>query len=92
MSYFIFAKSHMKIGQIYGKTIHPIARFLFRPRIKTDITYQETLLKKFIKQNKKTARGEKYNFKNIHSISDFQKNVPLVTYDMIQGYVEQMLQ
>lgn len=48
------------------------------------------LLFKILDDNKDTEYGQKYNFKDIHSIEDYQKMVPVITYDDIACYIEKM--
>lgn len=52
---------------------------------------QESTLKKILRRNKNCELGKKYNFKDIKSISDYQKMVPLSTYDDYEPYVERMI-
>ena len=52
---------------------------------------QKSTLKKIIGRNKKCEIGKKYNFKDIHSIEDFQRMVPLSTYEDYVPYVERMI-
>ena len=51
---------------------------------------QWKILKKYLKNNKNTIYGRKYNFKNIASIEEFQKNVPIVKYSDIKNYVDNL--
>jgi GH3 auxin-responsive promoter len=81
----------MKIN-LRGKILRPFAKRFFSPKGKNDITYQERLLRYFIVQNTRTIRGKKYWFSAIKTMSDFQKQVPLSTYDDLQPYIESMLQ
>lgn len=53
---------------------------------------QEKTLKKIIGRNKNCELGKKYNFKDIKSIEDYQKMVPLSTYDDYAPYVDRMVQ
>ena len=48
------------------------------------------LLFNILKDNKDTEYGKKYNFENICSIEDYQKLVPVITYDDISHYIERM--
>ena len=41
----------------------------------------EELLMKILNDNKDTAYGIKYDFKNIKSIKEYQENVPISEYD-----------
>jgi len=43
-----------------------------------------------IERNKNTEYGKIYNFKNIQTISDFQKEVPLTTYEDISTYIKKI--
>lgn len=48
------------------------------------------LLLKILADNKDTAYGRKYGFGEITSIAEYQKRVPLITYDDIKDYTERM--
>lgn len=52
---------------------------------------QQNTLKKIISRNKNCELGKKYNFKDIKSIEDYQKSVPLSSYDDYVPYVERMI-
>ena len=52
---------------------------------------QEKTLKKILKKNKNCELGKKYNFDNIKTIADYQKMVPLSTYDDYAPYVDRMI-
>ena len=49
------------------------------------------LLMKLLHDNKDTEYGKKYNFANIHTIEDYQKEVPVVVYDDLAPYLERMM-
>lgn len=55
------------------------------------IKKSEELLLKLIDDNKDTEYGRKYNFKDIHSIEDYKKNVPFSVYDDYAPYIERMI-
>jgi len=57
---------------------------------KNPVRAQNKVLGKIIRKNKNTIYGKKYNFKNIKSISDFQKKVPIITYPDIKKYIDLM--
>lgn len=61
----------------------------FKDADKVDIV-QEKLLFKYIKENKDTIFGIKYNFKDIKTLKDFQKNVPITTYEDYEEYIEKI--
>ncbi len=59
---------------------------------KNPMKAQNSTLKKIIKRNKNCELGKKFNFKDIHSIEDFQNKVPITTYADYEPYVDRMLQ
>lgn len=48
----------------------------------------EKRLMKIIRSSRNTEYGKKYDFKHIKTISDYQKMVPLSTYDDYKNYIE----
>lgn len=58
---------------------------------KSPMKAQEKTLRKIIARNKNCEIGKKYNFKDIKSIEDYQKAVPLSTYADYEPYVERMI-
>ena len=52
---------------------------------------QEKLLMSIIEKNKNTEYGKKIGFDKIHSIEDFQRIVPLTTYDDSADDVDRMI-
>ena len=58
---------------------------------KNPMKAQEKTLKKILKKNKNCELGKKFNFANINSIADYQKMVPLSTYDDYAPYVDRMI-
>ena len=51
---------------------------------------QETCVKRLIRKNKTTVYGKLHNFKDVKSIEDYQKIVPLSVYDDYDDYVWRM--
>lgn len=51
---------------------------------------QKKVLKDLMRVNKNTVYGKKNNFKDVHSIEDYQNIVPLSTYDDYAGYIDRM--
>lgn len=45
---------------------------------------------KILEDNKNTEYGKKYHFEDIHSVEDFQKTVPIITFDDIIDDIERM--
>ncbi len=52
---------------------------------------QEKILMQIMDENKDTEYGKKIGFKDVHSVEDFQRIVPLSTYDTYSDYVDRML-
>ena len=52
---------------------------------------QEKMLLKYIKENKNTEFGKKHNFNDIKNIKDYQKNVPISTYNYYEEYINKIL-
>ncbi len=50
----------------------------------------EQLLLKIIRDNEDTEYGKKYDFKNIHSIEEYQKKVPVTKYGEYSDYIKRM--
>ena len=51
---------------------------------------QETCVKRLMRKNKTTVYGKLHNFKDVKSIEDYQKIVPLSVYDDYDDYVWRM--
>ncbi len=51
----------------------------------------EKLLFKILKTNQNSEYGRKYDFRNIKTIEDYRKNVPLSTFDDYEGYIKRMI-
>lgn len=52
---------------------------------------QEKILLQIMEENKDTEYGKKIGFKDVHSVEDYQRIVPLSTYDDYSDYVDRML-
>ena len=57
---------------------------------KDPMKYNTELLMKILQDNKDTEYGKKYDFENIKSIEDYQKKVPITTYDNYADYIFRM--
>ncbi|MDD5952956.1 MAG: GH3 auxin-responsive promoter family protein [Oscillospiraceae bacterium] len=55
------------------------------------MTINEQLLMTLLRDNADTEIGRKYDFASIHSIAEYQKRVPVSTYDDYADYVYRML-
>jgi hypothetical protein len=58
---------------------------------KDPLRYQEELLMSVLQDNKDTEYGKKHGFSDIHSIEEYQKQVPLGEYDDFAPYIERMV-
>ncbi|HUH52314.1 MAG TPA: GH3 auxin-responsive promoter family protein [Flavobacterium sp.] len=68
---------------ILKKRIHQIELFMKYPN-----EVQEELLLSLLHSAEHTVLGKKYGFSSIHSYATFSKNVPIVTYEDLQPYIE----
>ena len=73
----------VKLGKIVFKSFEKVSR--------NPAEEQEKLLMSIIEKNKNTEYGKKIGFDKIHSVEDFQKNVPFTTYDDYSDYVDRMI-
>lgn len=64
----------------------------FMEETKRPMELTTELLMKLLDDNKDTEYGKKYDFANIHTIEDYQKKVPVVTYDDLAPYLERMME
>lgn len=80
-----------KVLSFFGSSLGRAEHFKLDIYSKHAIKVQETLLRRLIKKNSTTEYGKKYNFKNIQSIEDYQKLVPLTYYEDYDGYIQRML-
>ncbi|WBS76311.1 GH3 auxin-responsive promoter family protein [Elizabethkingia meningoseptica] len=58
--------------------------------IQNAVPDQEKLLLSLISKAKNTRFGKDHNFQTIHSIQDFQKEVPLADYEDLKHYIEEI--
>ena len=75
----------------FGVFLGDISLFEIEHYTKNPMKAQEKTLKKILGRNKNCELGKKYNFKEIKTIEDYQKNVPLSTYDDYEPLVERMI-
>ena len=59
---------------------------------KDPVKHQERILKSIMEKNKDTEYGKKIGFKDVHSVEDFQRIVPLSNYDTYDKYIERMME
>lgn len=68
---------------ILKKRIHQIELFMKYPN-----EVQEELLFNLLRSSENTVLGKKYGFSEINSYRKFSENVPIVTYEDLQPYIE----
>ena len=80
----------MNIASLTLKALMFKAR-TFENATKNPIESQKKVLFEYLRRNKETEYGRKYNFSNIRSISDYQKAVPLGDCESFHPYIEKMI-
>ncbi len=75
------------IGVMLGKLVFKGMNHFTSVPVET----QEKILMQIMDENKDTEYGKKIGFKDVHSVEDFQRIVPLSTYDTYSDYVDRML-
>jgi len=73
------------VGWFNVKRLHQIELFKQYP-----YNVQQDILFKLIIKAKDTEWGKKFRFDKIRSVEDFQKNIPLQSYDDIKPYVNRL--
>ncbi len=73
----------VKLGNIVFKSLDRVSQI--------PVETQEKLLMDIIRKNKDTEYGKKVGLGNIHSVEEFQKKIPLTTYDDYADYVDRMI-
>jgi hypothetical protein len=58
--------------------------------VKEGINIQEQIFEKLLIKGKLTEFGKFYNFKSIHSIDDFQRQVPIMQYEDFYSWIEEV--
>lgn len=56
------------------------------------LTTQEQTFKQLVKGGLKTEFGQKYGFDTIKNYEQFQRNIPIHTYEQLQPYIQLMMQ
>ncbi len=78
----------LKCAIFYGR--HNRNRYISLSK-KADVCGEKFLMKQ-LRLSRNTEYGKKYGFADIHSISDYQKRVPLSTYDDYKPYIDRMVE
>lgn len=75
------------IGVFCGRLVYTLFNHFTTVAMET----QNKILGKIMDKNKDTEYGKKYDFKDIHSLEEFQDKVPLTTYADYEPYVDRMV-
>ena len=75
----------------FGVFLGDISRAQINHTTKNPLKAQKNVLKKIVRRNKSCEYGKKINLKDVHSIEDYQKIVPLSTYSDYEPYVDRMM-
>ena len=78
----------MSLGTILLNLITGGAARRFEVATKNPAATQEQLLMSMIRRNADTVIGRKYGFDKIHSIADYQRQVPVHTYEDLRPYMD----
>jgi len=71
---------------IMKKRIHQIELFMKYP-----FDVQDEVFKKLISTAQKTQFGKEYDFASIHSLQTFKERIPVMPYESIYPYIEDMM-
>ncbi len=63
----------------------------FREETKHPMDAARALLMQMLYENKDTEYGKKYGFADIQTVEEYQKRVPVATYDDLAPYLERMM-
>ncbi|MEN8199329.1 MAG: GH3 auxin-responsive promoter family protein [Thermodesulfobacteriota bacterium] len=66
--------------------------FRFRGHCASPFKTQERLMRQILKANKGSEYGRRHGFSSIHSMADFQKNIPIATYNDLSPYIDAALE
>ncbi len=75
----------------FGVFLGDVSRAQINHTTKDPLKAQNSVLKKIVRRNKNCELGKKLNLKDVHSIEDYQRIVPLSTYADYEPYVDRML-
>ncbi len=70
----------------------PVYEEILNEDSKRPMEMQEQFLMQLIRDNENTVYGKEHGFKDIHSIEDFRRMIPVQTYDAFAPYINRMVQ
>src|SRR3990167_4510738 len=62
----------------------------FEKSTRDPMTAQRVVLFEYLRRNRNTEYGRKFNFANIRSVEDYRNAVPLSDYETMRPYVDRM--
>ncbi len=74
-----------------GVFLGDVSRAQIKYHTKNPMKAQKSVLKKIVRRNKNCELGKKLNLKDVKSIEDYQRIVPLSTYADYEPYVDRMI-
>ena len=84
------------LSKLYLYIVHSIFLLFYKKEYRkymnsrNILEIQENKLKEILENNKNSLYGKKYNFNEIKTIEDFQREVPLTTYEDYLAYIEKI--
>src|SRR5436190_4763983 len=69
------------------KTLHE-----FQEQCRAPMSTQEKLLLNLLRRNASAAFGRNHGFESIHTFGEFQRAVPITTYDEVAPYINRQLE
>lgn len=74
-----------------GAALGAIFRADYMRKARRGVRVSEKSLKRILRENRGTEYGRRYGFSSIRTVEDYQKAVPLSTYDDYQDYISRMV-
>lgn len=81
----ITRKFNTELLEIGRETIANLEKICQEP-----MKHNEALLMRILEHNKDTEYGKKMGFADIHSVEEFQRKIPITTYDNYAEYIHRM--
>ena len=64
----------------------------YRRALRNPRRAQEKILRRFLRRNADSEYGRRYGYARIRTVLDFQRAVPIVTYDDLEPWIEKVRQ
>ena len=87
------AEKALNAALLFGaQAVGKLFRKEYRAMGRRGSNYSEKMLRRIIRKNRNTEFGRKYHFEDIKSPEDFQKAIPLTTYEDFRPYIDRMVE